>query len=136
MRGPARVLSLWLIHPPYYRATHREEQTMVALQEVLDRPLAPALEASNRPTPKVVAATGGSAVGVALSTVVSWAVVQYCPVVMPDDVNKAVTFLIITGLTAAFTFVCGYITRPSQYDTILLDPETGRPRTCRARPIL
>src|SRR6516165_2539580 len=119
-----------------YRAPRREEQTMVALQEVQDRPLAPALEASYRPTPKVVAATGGSAVGVSLSTVVSWAVVQYCPVVMPNDVIKAVTFLIITGLTAAFTFVCGYITRPSQYHTILLDPETGRPRTCRARPIL
>ena len=106
---------------------------MVALQEVLDRPLAPAQEASYRPTPKVVAAAGGSAMGVSLSTVVSWAVVQYCPVAMPDDVNKAVTFLIITGLTAAFTFVCGYITRPSRYHTISLDPETGRARTCQAQ---
>jgi len=107
---------------------------MVALQEVQDRPLAPALEASYRPTPKVVAATGGSAVGVALSTVVSWAVVQYCPVTLPDDVNKAVTFLIITGLTAAFAFVCGYIRRPSPDHAVLLDPRTGRARTCRARP--
>jgi hypothetical protein len=80
---------------------------MAALQEVLDRPQTPAREGSNRLSPKVAAATGGSAVGVALSTVVSWVVGQYFPGDIPDDVNKAVTFLIIFGLT----FVAGYMTR-------------------------
>ena|ERR1700736_909404 len=104
---------------------------MVALEATLDQAPAISPQASYRPTPKVVAATGGSAVGVALSTVVSWAVMQYCPVAMPDDVNKALTFLIITGLTAAFTFGCGYLTRPSRYHTIAVDPANGRPRICQ-----
>jgi hypothetical protein len=106
---------------------------MVALQEVSDYARAPTPVATSRPTPKVLAATGGSAVGVALSTIVSWAVVQYCPVALPDNVNQAVTFLVITGLTAVFTFLSGYLTRPSTRYAIALDPKSGRPRTCDAQ---
>ena len=104
---------------------------MVALQALPD--LAPTPSPTHSPTPKVVAATGGSAVGAALSTVVSWAVVQYCPITLPDNVAQAVTFLIITGLTAAFTFASGYLTRPSRYHTIAVDPVSGRARICQAQ---
>jgi hypothetical protein len=81
----------------------------------------------------VVAATGGSAAGAWLSTVVGWAVGQYCPAAMPDNARSAVAILYVVALTAGFTFVSGYLTRPSGNDVVAPDRRTGRPRIARVR---
>jgi hypothetical protein len=85
-----------------------------------------------RPTTKVIAATGGSAIGAAVSTLVGWGFAN-ASVTVPDDVNKAVTCLIVAGLTAVSTFGSGYFTRFSRNQTVAIDPQTGRSRICRVR---
>jgi hypothetical protein len=89
---------------------------------------------SYRPTNKVVAATSGSAVGAAISTVVSWVIGQYGPTGMTVEVNRALTCLIVAGITAAFAFAFGYFTRPSPHQKIVIDPHTKRARIAHARP--
>lgn len=87
--------------------------------------------ASNAPTAKVVAASGGSALGGALGTIVTWMVVAHIgPPPLPDNVQSAMTLLITAVCGALAAGVSGYFTRPQRHTRVIYDARQ-RPRIAR-----
>lgn len=76
--------------------------------------------ASRMPTNKAVAATGGSAVGAAISTLLVYGIELNHA--LPDTVSGAITTLV----TAAVTLAAAYFTPPGTNETIILTPEGPR----------
>ena len=72
-----------------------------------------AAEPTNVPSQKTLAATGGSAVGSALATILLYWLDPSSQ--LPPEVRTAVTVLI----SAAFTFLAGYITPPSSKEAVV-----------------
>jgi hypothetical protein len=71
-----------------------------------------------QPTPKVLGATGGSALGAAVATLINWALDNYhlpSSQTLPPNVLTSIT--VIT--TALFTFLSGYYTRPAPTQTVI-----------------
>lgn len=64
---------------------------------------------TNTPQPKVIAATAGSLVGGAVSTITVYLIESLGNVVLPDEVKSAAVVLISAGVA----FLAGYIKRPS-----------------------
>lgn len=72
----------------------------------------PAPQITSQPTPKVIGAAGGSAVGAALATLITWAFDNYhllSAQPLPSKVQDSLTVII----SAIFTFLAGYYVRPS-----------------------
>jgi hypothetical protein len=91
--------------------------------------LRPPFQSSHHPATKVVAATIGSAIGSALSTVVIWEITEYCPTAAPPNVMDALTILFGIGLAPVFAFCFGYFKRASVPEADLADQKAGRVRT-------
>lgn len=80
---------------------------------------------TNVPSQKTVAATGGSAVGAALSTVLLY---WYDPTnQVPEGVRTAITVLVSAGVT----FLAGYFTPPSSREAVVKDA-SGKVKFARA----
>ena len=79
-------------------------------------PLAPQI--TTQPAPKVLGAAGGSAVGTALATLITWALDNYhllSTQPLPSKVQDSLTVVI----SAIFTFLAGYYVRPSPTQTAI-----------------
>jgi hypothetical protein len=72
---------------------------------------------SNLPTNKTIAATGGSAVGAAASTIILYLIDPKSQ--LPPPVQVAVTTL----LTAFLTFIAGYLTPPGATEGVIRTAE-------------
>lgn len=66
-------------------------------------------EPTNRPQPKVIAATIGAGVGVAVSTVTIYVIETAAQLDIPDPVEAAAGVII----TAALTYAAGWLKRPA-----------------------
>lgn len=87
------------------------------------QPLAPASPVpSAAPTNKAVAATGGSAFGAAVSTLVLWGMRSGLGWTIPDSVEAAIT-TIITGL---LTLSAAYYTPPGASEAVVQTPDGVR----------
>ncbi len=69
-------------------------------------PVNPNAQKTNVPTNKTLAATGGSVVGSAISTIVIYVINQHSTTPLPAEVSGAITVLV----TAIVTFIAGYFT--------------------------
>ena len=76
--------------------------------------------ASRTPTNKAVAATGGSAMGAAISTLLLYGIELNPP--LPDTVSGAISTLV----TAAVTLAAAYFTPPGTNETVILTPDGPR----------
>ena len=88
---------------------------------------------SNTPTAKVMAASGGSAVGGALGTIITWIIVSnnlIGPPPIPEDVHTAITAVITAGCGALVALLSGYFTRPQPNMAVIYD-QKRRPRIAR-----
>src|SRR5205085_1359128 len=73
---------------------------------------------TSAPRQKVVAATGGSAVGAALSVITFWAlqgIFSKAQITIPGEVKDALTLLI----TTLFTYLAGYYTPPGASEAVV-----------------
>lgn len=78
----------------------------------------PQPQVTAQPTPKVLGATGGSAVGTAIATLITWALNNYHVLssqALPSEVLTSVTVIV----TAIVTFLAGYYVRPSPTQTVI-----------------
>lgn len=66
------------------------------------------------PTKKVVAATGGAAVGPALALLICWGANHFLHAGIPDDVQDALAIV----ASALISFVAGYYTSPDANETV------------------
>lgn len=64
---------------------------------------------TNKPQPKVLAATAGAGVGAAAGTVVNYLIETIAQIDLPDTVEGAILVLVSAGVA----FAAGYIKRPS-----------------------
>lgn len=64
---------------------------------------------TSQPQPKVIAATAGSLIGGAVSTITLYLIETLSHVVLPDEVKSAAVVLISAGVA----FAAGYIKRPT-----------------------
>ena len=74
---------------------------------------------TSQPTPKVIGAAGGSAVGTAAATLITWGLDNYhllSAQPLPSKVQDSLTVI----LSAIFTFLAGYYVRPSHAQTTVL----------------
>src|SRR5262249_27073094 len=79
-------------------------------------PTPPAPRITATPTPKVLGATGGSAVGTAVATLITWALDNYhllSTQQLPAELQTSVTVIV----TAVITFLVGYYVSPSPSQT-------------------
>jgi hypothetical protein len=82
---------------------------------------------SSAPANKVWAATGGSAFGGAVGTVLNWYLDTnhvLSPSPIPEPVQGAITTIVATALAFGF----GWIVRPGQTEEILPDPHDAAQR--------
>jgi hypothetical protein len=66
-----------------------------------------------KPVRKVMAASAGSGVGVAIATIVVWLIATFAHTSIPDYVTAALTILFGAGAA----FIAGYATPPHPNDT-------------------
>jgi len=84
-------------------------------------PANPNAQPTRTPTNKTLAATGGSAVGGAIATIVIYLIEQHSSK-LPEPVAGAITVLI----ASAVTFLAGYLTPPGTSEGVVRDPESGK----------
>ena len=97
-------------------------------QEMVD---ATGIVPSNAPTGKVLAASGGSAVGGALGTIVTWMICSHIePPPLTDNVRGAIALLVTAVCGAVVAGVSGYLARPQPQTRIIYDRK-NRPRIAR-----
>ncbi|HEY4471638.1 MAG TPA: hypothetical protein VGN21_10740, partial [Stellaceae bacterium] len=87
--------------------------------------------ASNAPTAKVIAASGGSAIGGSLGTIFTWIIVSKLePPPLPGDVHTAIAAVTTALCGALMAGLLGYFTRPQAHTRVICD-ERRRPRIAR-----
>ena len=97
-------------------------------QEMVD---ATGIVPSNAPTSKVLAASGGSAVGGALGTIMTWMICSHIePPPLTDNVRGAIALLVTAACGAVVAGVSGYLARPQPQTRIIYDHK-NRPRIAR-----
>ena len=97
-------------------------------QEMVD---ATGIVPSNAPTGKVLAASGGSAVGGALGTIVTWMICSHIePPPLTDNVRGAIALLVTAACGAVVAGASGYLARPQPQTRIIYDHK-NRPRIAR-----
>lgn len=85
---------------PIYREVEKPEPVLGPITGEIEH----VKDTSKRPQNKVWAATGGSVVGVAASTIIVWIVEASAKIDIPESVELAVPVVITAGLT----FLAGY----------------------------
>jgi hypothetical protein len=79
------------------------------------------MQATAAPKNKVIAATGGAAVGSAISVIILWILTTFGHVTFPQDVTNALSTL----FTTIVTFLVGYIVPPGANEGTVVD-EAGK----------
>ena len=88
-------------------------------QEMVD---ATGIVPSNAPTSKVLAASGGSAVGGALGTIMTWMICSHIePPPLTDSVRGAIALLVTAACGAVVAGASGYLARPQPQTRIIYD---------------